>query len=120
VLMILAILYVLSALIIFFSTFMSWIGTIIVSMVIWFLGSYSMFLKDLAESHGSTGPSSVVFNIVQKLLPDFQSMDLRYVLMSKDFVNYHSQQILPPLGSASLFIVIALALAILIFNYREM
>ena len=60
VLMIFAMTVVLSALIIFFSTFMSWIGTIIVSMVVWFIGSYSVFLWDLAMQR-SKGVANLPF-----------------------------------------------------------
>ncbi|MHB9023866.1 MAG: ABC transporter permease [Armatimonadota bacterium] len=120
VLMILATLVTLSALIIFFSTFMSWIGTIIVSMVIWFLGSYSEFLFDLAQHHETSGLSSKLFSVVHILIPNFQSMDLRYLIVTEEIVSFKGADILLPLGSAGLFVVITLALAILIFNYREM
>lgn len=119
VIMIYAMMVVLSAMIIFFSTFMSWIGTIIVSMVVWFIGCYSQFLWDLASAH-NTGVSNSMFLIVQKLLPNFQSMDLRYDIVQMDVVTFEARRILEPLGSAGLYLVIALALAILIFNYREL
>ncbi len=83
VLMIFAMTVVLSALIIFFSTFMSWIGTIIVSMVVWFIGSYSQFLYDLSMTRAKGSPN-LPFLIVQKLLPNFQAMDLRYAIVSQD------------------------------------
>jgi len=120
VIMIYVMLLVLSALIIFFSTFMSWIGTIIVSMVIWFIGSYSQILYDLAQNHGSGKLSSTLFIAVQKLLPNFQVMDLRYDIVQLEVVRFETMRILGPMGNAGLFVVVALALAILIFNYREL
>ncbi len=111
---------VLSALIIFFSTFMSWIGTIIVSMVVWFIGSYSQFIWDLAYYHGDKSALNVVFLGVQKLVPNFQSMDLRFDIVQQEVVHFEAMRILAPLGNGAIFIVIALALAILIFNYREL
>ena len=120
VLMIFAMLTVLSGLIVFFSTFMSWIGTIIVSMVVWFIGSYSQFLWDLATAHGDQGFSNRMFLVVQKMLPNFQAMDLRYDIVQLEVIKFEPMRILAPLGSASLYMVIALALAILIFNYREL
>ena len=120
VFMIYCMLIVLSGLIVFFSTFMSWIGTIIVSMVVWFIGSYSQFLWDLATSRGNTGFSNKVFLIVQKLMPNFQAMDLRYDIVQLEVVKFEPLRIIAPLGSALLYMVIALAMAILIFNYREL
>jgi len=120
VFMIFAMLVVLSGLIVFFSTFMSWIGTIIVSMVVWFIGSYSQFLWDLATSRGNTGFSNKVFLIVQKLMPNFQAMDLRYDIVQLEVVKFEPMRLLAPLGSATLYMVVALAMAILIFNYREL
>lgn len=119
--MIYGMLIVLSGLIIFFSTFMSWIGTIIVSMVIWFIGSYSQFLWDMSTAHDS-GFSSVIFKGVQKLLPNFQAMDLRYAIVTQELplASFTPTMIFAPLGSGALYLVIALALAILIFNYREL
>jgi len=119
VFMIYAMTVVLSAMIIFFSTFMSWIGTIIVSMVVWFIGSYSQFLWDLAMQR-SKGITNLPFMIVQKLIPNFQSMDLRYAIVTLDQQSFHMQQILIPLGNGALFAVVSLTLAILIFNYREL
>ncbi len=120
VLMIFAMLVVLSGLIIFFSTFMSWIGTIIVSMLIWFISSYSQFLWDLASAHGEGGISSKMFLIVQKLLPNFQAMDLRYAIVQQVTTRIELRQIFEPMGNASLYLLVALALAVLIFNYREL
>lgn len=112
---------VLSALIIFFSTFMSWIGTIIVSMVIWFIGSYSQFLWDMASHHGTSGVTKIVFQVVQKLLPNFQAMDLRYDIVTAELIRFEEpMRILGPLGNGGIFLIIALVLAILIFNYREL
>lgn len=120
VLMIFAMLVVLSSLIIFFSTFMSWIGTIIVSMVVWFVGSYSQFLWDLAQDHGGSDLSSKIFQVVQKLMPNFQAMDLRYAIVQQDLLTIEYQRILAPLGNGMIYLALALALAILIFNYREL
>jgi hypothetical protein len=120
VVMIFAMLVVLSALIVFFSTFMSWIGTIIVSMVIWFIGSYSQFLQDMATAHSDRGFSSTMFMVVQKLMPNFQAMDLRYAIVQEEVVRFEPLQILMPLGNGAIYLGIALALAILIFNYREL
>ncbi|HEX2948032.1 MAG TPA: ABC transporter permease subunit [Armatimonadota bacterium] len=121
VLMVFAMLCVLSALIVFFSTFMSWIGTIIVSMAVWFIGNYSQFLYDMANNSGSAGGfSSKVFMIVQKLMPNFQAMDLRYAIVQEDVVNFSANIIMRPLESGLIYIGIALILAILIFNYREL
>lgn len=121
VLMIFAMLCVLSALIIFFSTFMSWIGTIITSMVIWFLGSYSQFLSDLAGNDRGNRFVTFCFDIVQKLLPNFQAMDMRYAIVNDNITSFVANYkiVLVPLGSGALFIIIALTLATLIFNYRE-
>jgi len=119
VVMIFAMTVVLSALIIFFSTFMSWIGTIIVSMVVWFVGSYSQFLWDLSSSHAQ-GISNVPFLLVQKLLPNFQAMDLRYAIVTENVLKFDAHQVLLPLGNSALYMVVALALATLIFNYREL
>ena len=120
VVMIYAMLVVLSGLILFFSTFMSWIGTIIVSMVVWFISSYSLFLRDLSNSHGDAPMfSKVMFQVVQKLLPNFQAMDLRMHLIQNGGIPIELRQLLDPLAGNLLYLVIALALAILIFNYRE-
>ena len=72
--MIYAMLLVLSAMIIFFSTFMSWIGTIISTMVIWFIGNYSQFLRDMSDKE--VGFSNFVFKFVQYLIPNFQGHGL--------------------------------------------
>lgn len=125
-LMIYAELLILSGLIMFFSTFMSWIGTIIVSMVIWFIGNSSQFLFDMASAHPGNSlmdqVSSNVFLIVQKLLPNFQAMDLRFAIVQADFTEWTrlSHAALMPLGQGALYMVFSLALAILIFNYREL
>lgn len=118
--MIFAMLAVLSAIIIFFSTFMSWIGTIIASMVIWFIASYSQFLYDLAVNDESTGASKLVSRLVQKLLPNFQAMDLRYDIVQLESIHFTARRICLPLGENAIFLVIALVLAVLIFNYREL
>lgn len=120
ILMIFAMLAVLSAIIVFFSTFMSWIGTIIASMVIWFIGNYSQFLYDLAQKNESGGYTEKIFAAVQKLIPNFQSMDLRYDIVQLESVHIETQRWLMPLGSSAIYLVIALLLAILIFNYREL
>jgi ABC-type transport system involved in multi-copper enzyme maturation permease subunit len=118
--MIFAMLAVLSALIIFFSTFMSWIGTIIASMVIWFIGSYSQFLYDLAQNGGGSEASQNVFRIVQKLVPNFQAMDLRYDIVQLEVTHFTLKRLGDPLLGSLPYLVIALLLAILIFNYREL
>jgi ABC-type transport system involved in multi-copper enzyme maturation permease subunit len=118
--MIYAQLITLSALIIFFSTFMSWIGTIIVAMVVWFISSYSQFLWDLANYHGDRSISNTLFMAVQKLLPNFQAMDLRYDIVNLEVLHFEAMRILVPLGNAAIYLVISLVLAILIFNYREL
>lgn len=123
IIMIYAQLVVLSGLIIFFSTFMSWIGTIIVSMVVWFIGNYSVFLRDLAE-HGDTGSkvSGYIFMAVQKLMPNFQAMDLRYTIVNQQVVDIGRlvDASMQPLANGLLYLAVALALAIVIFNYREL
>ena len=119
VLMIFAMTVVLSALIVFFSTFMSWIGTIITSMVVWFIGSYSQFLWDMATAHGGSA-SNTLFKVVQKLVPNFQSMDLRYDIVQLHVITFEARRIFEPLGTNALYLAVALALAVLIFNYREL
>ncbi len=125
-LMIYAQLLILSGLIMFFSTFMSWIGTIIVSMVVWFIGNASQFLYDMAQHHAGNTPidqlSGMVFQIVQKLLPNFQAMDLRFAIVQADYTEWQtlSRAALEPLGVGALYLVVSLALATLIFNYREL
>ena len=57
---------------------------------------------------------------MQKLIPNFQSMDLRYDIVQMEVVKFEAMRILLPLGNGAIFLVIALALAILIFNYREL
>jgi ABC-type transport system involved in multi-copper enzyme maturation permease subunit len=118
--MIFATLMVLSAIIIFLSTFMSWIGTIIVSTVIWFLASYSQFMWDLAYYHGDKSILNLLFQATQKLLPNFQAMDLRYDIVQLGVPSFEAARILAPLGNAGIFMVISLALAVLVFNYREL
>jgi len=122
VLMTYAMLCVLSALIIFFSTFMSWIGTIIASMVIWFVGSYSQFLWDMSQGAEVNAFSKTSSLIVQKLLPDFQAMDMRYAIVQENVTSFFTPHNLigKPLVVGVCYIVIALALATLIFNYREL
>lgn len=120
VLMIFAMLMVLSALIIFFSTFMSWIGTIIASMVIWFMSSYSQFLFDMSQGDESSAFQKSMMAIVQKLLPNFQAMDLRYDIVQLETLQFTAKRILLPIGDASIYAVIALLLAVLIFKYREL
>lgn len=127
VIMILAQLVILSGLIMFFSTFMSWIGTIIVSMVIWFIGNSSEFLSDMATHHGGSNTimdqiSNTVFLLVQKLLPNFQGMDLRYNIVQQDLTKVSDlmRASLGPLSTGMFYLVASLALAILIFNYREL
>jgi ABC-type transport system involved in multi-copper enzyme maturation permease subunit len=123
VVMIYAQLVILSGLIIFFSTFMSWIGTIIVSMVVWFLGNYSQFLSDMANHTGSTNQvTTIVFQVVQKLIPNFQAMDLRYAIVQQQLTSPSElmHAALGPLGIGALYLVSALALATLVFNYREL
>jgi hypothetical protein len=123
---------VLSAMIIALSTFMSWIGTIIVSMCIWLMGSFSQFLAAIAE-RSETGLAFTIskFTIlgVQKALPNFQSMDLRGYLNENDVLTCQvfltdkavlMNHILLPLGGGVAYVVVALAVAILIFNYREL
>ncbi len=121
--MIFAMLVVLSSLIIFFSTFMSWIGTIIVSMIVWLIGSYSQFFYDLSNFHSDNAISGYAFKIVQKILPNFQAMDMRDIIVNNITTTSASSiepmQWLLPLGSSCLYGIVALALAILIFNYRE-
>ncbi|MHB9132485.1 MAG: ABC transporter permease [Armatimonadota bacterium] len=122
VVMIFAMLTVLSALIIFFSTFMSWIGTIIASLVIWFGGSYSQYLNDMANYH-TQGAAGIITQAIQKLLPNFQAMDMRYAIVTQELQKIDTALImdyLRPLGNGGLYLVIALVLAILIFNYREL
>ena len=118
--MIFAMLTVLSALIIFLSTFMSWIGTIIVSMVIWLFGNYSQFIHDLAVGQERSWFSTTSMEILQKLLPNFQAMDLRYAIVQQKVVNFDALEVGKALGNGGLYLVIALALAVLIFNYREL
>jgi len=118
--MIFAMLVVLSGFIIFLSTFMSWIGTIIVASVVWFIGSYSQFLWDLAYYHGDNSFLNQLFKAVQKLLPDFQSMDLRYAIVVQEVTSFTNEQIWKPVGNSFVYLAIVLALAILIFNYREL
>ena len=122
VVMIYAMLVVLSGLIVFLSTFMSWIGTIIVSSVVWFVGSYSQFLNDLSQYHSSSSVSSRMLELVQRLFPNFQAMDLRYDIVQNEVLlnQFEPMRILGPLGNAALYLVVALLLAILIFNYREL
>ncbi|HEY3379303.1 MAG TPA: ABC transporter permease subunit [Armatimonadota bacterium] len=120
VVMIYAMLTVLSGLIIFFSTFMSWIGTIIVSSLVWFIGSYSQFFYDMAQNGEGNGFSKTMLGLVQKLLPNFQAMDLRYDIVQLETISFTARRILEPIGSASIYLIIALMLAILIFNYREL
>jgi len=122
VVMIYAQLVILSGLIVFFSTFMSWIGTIIVSMVIWFIGNSSQYLANMA-SHGENSPiSAAITQVVQKLIPIFQAMDLRYAIVQLGVSTPAElfQASLLPLGVGILYLIIALALAVLIFNYREL
>jgi hypothetical protein len=57
---------------------------------------------------------------VQKLLPNFQSMDLRYAIVQLQVTHFDSTQILKPLENGCLYLVITLVLAIIIFNYREL
>jgi ABC-type transport system involved in multi-copper enzyme maturation permease subunit len=120
VLMILAMLVVLSGLIIFLSTFMSWIGTIIVSAVVWFLGNYSTFLYDLSTQHEQNPMSSTLVAVVHKIIPNFQQMDMRFVIVQQDVGFGEPSVFLIPLAYGLLFTAIVLALATLIFNYREM
>ncbi len=120
VLMIFFMLMVLSGIIIFFSTFMSWIGTIIASMVIWFIGSYSQFIDDLGSRAEMGHLQRFISQVVQKLLPNFQSMDLRYAIVQLQVTHFTSEQILKPLENGCIYLVITLALAVLIFNYREL
>lgn len=119
VLMILAMLTMLSALIIFLSTFMSWIGTIIVSGVVWFLGNYSQFLADMSE-HSPNELSGKLIAVIQHLLPNFQAMDMRYIIVQQELGFGEPEVFLVPLGYGLLFMAIMLVLAILIFNYREL
>jgi ABC-type transport system involved in multi-copper enzyme maturation permease subunit len=118
--MIYGMLLVLSAIIIFLSTFMSWIGTIIVSSVIWFIGNYSQFLYDLGNYHSVNETSKLIFQTSQKLFPNFQAMDLRYDIVQLGVPAFEAQRILVPLGSAVIYLLIALLLAMLIFSYREL
>jgi ABC-type transport system involved in multi-copper enzyme maturation permease subunit len=111
---------VLSSLIIFFSTFMSWIGTIIVSMVVWALGNYSYFIKELTEGDGITGFTKYLIIFVQKALPNFQSMDLRYAIVNEHVVKFSPIDIGTAFLNGSIFLVIALVLASIIFSYREL
>lgn len=121
VLMIYFMITVLSGLIIFFSTFMSWIGTIIASMVIWGIGNYSQFIHDMSlGSASSSGFSKNLLNLVQHLIPNFQAMDLRYDIVQIGTVHFDAIRILKPVGDGCLYLVAVLALAILIFNYREL
>jgi len=120
VLMILAMLIVLSGLIIFLSTFMSWIGTIIVAAVVWFLGNYSTFLYDLATQHEQNALSSTLVAVVHKIIPNFQQMDMRFIIVQQDVGFGEPAVFLYPLLYGLLFTAIVLALATLIFNYREL
>ena len=120
VLMIFFMLTVLSGIIIFFSTFMSWIGTIIASMVIWFIGSYSQFISDLASRQELGAIQRAFSQAVQKLLPNFQSMDLRYAIVQLQVTHFSTKEILYPLGNGCLYLVVTLVLAVIIFNYREL
>jgi len=120
IMMIFFTLVVLSGLIVFLSTFMSWIGTIIVAGVVWFLGSYSQFLFDLAGNHSDNQLTSIVVKLLHYLLPNFQAMDLRYAIVEQELTRFEAMQILMPMGAGALFVLIVLALGILIFNYREL
>jgi len=120
VLMIMAMLTVLSALIIFLSTFMSWIGTIIVSAVIWFLGNYSQFLYDLSGFQSQNPVSEKMIAVIHQILPNFQAMDMRFVIVQQEIGFGEPQVFLIPLGYAVIFMAIVLVLATLIFNYREL
>jgi ABC-type transport system involved in multi-copper enzyme maturation permease subunit len=120
VLMIFFMLMVLSGIIIFFSTFMSWIGTIIVSMVIWIIGSYSQFIYDLGTRSDLGGIGRFVSTLVQKLFPNFQSMDLRFAIVQQQVTHFTAKQIGDPLLNGCIYLVITLALAVIIFNYREL
>ncbi len=123
--MIFSMLVILSAIIIFLSTFMSWIGTIIVSMIIWLTASYSQFFYDLAANdHAAKNEiSKYAFQFVQKILPNFQSMDMRDIIVnnitSASAGSIEPMQWLFPLGVNCIYGIVALAMAILIFNYRE-
>jgi len=119
VLMILAMLTMMSALIIFLSTFMSWIGTIIVAGAVWFLGNYSQFLSDMSE-HSPNVVSGKLIAVIQHLLPNFQAMDMRFVIVQQELGFGEPKVFLEPLGYGLLFTAIMLVLAILIFNYREL
>lgn len=122
VLMIYAMLVTLSALIVFFSTFMSWIGTIITSMVVWFIGSYSQFFAQLIQSSeqegGGSSLSVTLFQFMRQLVPNFQAMDIRFDIVQQ--TPLEPVRLIAPLASAVIFIVIALILAIMIFNKREL
>jgi ABC-type transport system involved in multi-copper enzyme maturation permease subunit len=119
VLMILAMLTMMSALIIFLSTFMSWIGTIIVAGAIWFLGNYSQFLSDMSE-HSPNVVSGKLIAVIQHLLPNFQAMDMRFIIVQQELGFGEPKVFLEPLGYGLLFMAIMLVLALLIFNYREL
>jgi len=120
VLMILAMLTMLSAMIIFLSTFMSWIGTIIVSAVIWFLGNYSQFLYDLSASHDQNVVSTRLIEVIHKIIPNFQAMDMRFVIVQQELGFGEPRVFLIPLLYGIGFMAIMLVLAALVFNYREL
>jgi ABC-type transport system involved in multi-copper enzyme maturation permease subunit len=111
---------VLSSIIIFLSTFMSWIGTIIVSMVIWALGNYSYFIKEITEGDNMSGTTKYLILFVQKALPNFQSMDLRYAIVNEHLVKFSPHDIGEAFLNGSLFLIGALVLASIIFSYREL
>jgi len=120
IIMIFVVLCTLSAIIIFLSTFMSWIGTIIVTACIWFAGNYSQFLYDMAENGGNAF-SNAALKVVHQLLPNFQAMDLRYQIVQEQVSKITFDMVAQPLFvQGLLYIIICLMLAIIIFNYREL
>jgi len=121
VLMIFAILCTLSAIIIFLSTFMSWIGTIIVTACIWFAGNYAQFLFDMTEHGSGSAFSKNLLAVVHQLLPNFQSMDMRYLIVQEQVPSITFSMISAPLFLQGIpYIIICMLLAIIIFNYREL
>ncbi len=100
------------------SILFSWILASIFSFFIYFVGQMADFLRELASpEHGADPLSSIVFNVLYRILPHFEIFDIREKILMDDFVPW------PLLGNvtvqAVIYVVVVLMLGYLFFNERE-
>jgi ABC-type transport system involved in multi-copper enzyme maturation permease subunit len=107
---------VMLALVFMVSTFASQLMTVIVGMVIWVIGYLQVYLKDLA-AHAQSTFTKYGLVLMNALLPDFQAFDLRSPVV--DNLAIPPELVFNILRYGVLYGLVALALAIILFNEKQ-